>query len=77
MKAIVTIEELVLPGGIGSLLLEILADAEVMIPVKRLGINLKGGYEEKYGSTNYFLKKFGLDENSINENLVKFFSKHI
>jgi transketolase len=77
VKAIVTIEELVLPGGIGSLLLEILADAGVMIPVKRLGINLKDGYAKEFGSTNYFLKKYGLDEDSINENLVKFFSSHI
>lgn len=43
-KKIITIEDGIATGGIGSMLLEIMNDYELQIPVKRMALWFKGGY---------------------------------
>jgi len=63
-KQIITIEEHTLPGGLGSAVLEVLADNNIQIPVKRIGMNISEGYCYQYGRKN-IQKIYGLDKESI------------
>lgn len=66
-KRIITLEEHVLPGGLGSAVLELLSDAELLIPVKRFGIDYikTDGYCYQYGGREEIQKVYGLDKESI------------
>lgn len=60
--AIVTAENHNVIGGLGSVVAEVLADAGVGLPFKRVGV------QDQFcegGSTDYLLKKFGLDSTAI------------
>lgn len=65
VKGIVTVEEHVLQGGLGSMLLEILADSRLLKPVKRIGLRFDNGYPKTYGSREYLLRMNGLDIEDI------------
>lgn len=51
--AILTAEENVLSGGIGSYVLELLSDGSVYKPLKRLGLNFENGYYDVFTSRDY------------------------
>lgn len=67
---VITVEELRLQGGLGSAVLEALNDAGVCIPVKRLGIDMQNKLSPHYGSRAWHLKNFGLDRESIAEEIA-------
>ena len=62
-KKIVTIEEHVLNGGLGSAVLEAFSDHGVYKKVIRLGI--PDVFAEKYGSQDIIMAGFGLDPGNI------------
>ncbi len=67
---IFTMEEHSLPGGLGSAVCEVLADAGVMKPIKRIGMNFSDGYCYKYGGRENIQSLYGLDAGSIVETVV-------
>lgn len=64
-ERLVTVEEMLLQGGLGSAILEAMADCGVMKPVKRLGVDVRHGYPERYGSREYHLAHSGLSREEI------------
>lgn len=66
-KRIITLEEHTLPGGLGSAVLELLADNGIQIPVKRIGLDFYEGYCYRYGGRKNLQKLYGLDKKSIIE----------
>lgn len=63
-RLLVTVEEHVLSGGLGSAVLELLADRMERLPrIKRLG--LPDAFPENYGSQDELLKHFGLQPAQI------------
>jgi len=64
-KRIVTLEEHTLFGGMGSAVLEVLADNNKFIPLKRIGLNLRKGYCYKYGGRKKIQSLYDLDKESI------------
>lgn len=69
-KRIVTVEEHVLQGGLGSYVLEMMADQNVLRPVRRFGIDIERGYPELYGGRGFFDKLFGLDKEGLLDALL-------
>ena len=69
-KLVVTIEEHVLNGGLGSAVLESFSDHGTVKKVIRLGI--PNVFAEQYGSQDILMTGFGLDP----ENIVKTVKKH-
>jgi transketolase len=64
-KKIITLEEHTLPGGMGSAVVEVLADNNKFIPIKRLGLDFKKGYCYKYGGRANLQSLYGLAKESI------------
>ncbi|MFC1497440.1 transketolase family protein [Verrucomicrobiota bacterium] len=64
-KRIVTLEEHILPGGLGSAVCEVLADHNRLIPCKRIGVDLADGYCYAYGGRENIQTLYGLDKDSI------------
>ncbi len=64
-KKIITLEEHFLTGGMGSAVLEVLADNKKLIPVKRFGLSLEKGYCYKYGGRKQIQSLYGLDTKSL------------
>lgn len=62
---IVTIEENVLPGGLGSYLLELLSDERMGIPVTRLGLRLESGVPRVLMNRAYLRERQGLDKTDL------------
>lgn len=62
-KAVVTVEEQVLAGGFGTVVLEALADNGVMLPVKRLGLPDRFYFEN--GGRGRLLDSIGLSVDAI------------
>lgn len=58
---IITIEENLLPGGLGSSVIEALQNCNIFIPVKRYGLDFKNGFPQYYGSSCYLRKQNGID----------------
>lgn len=67
VQSVVTVEEHVLKGGIGSEVLEMLCDHGITKPAKRLGISYGSGYPKVFGSTDYFRELYGLSDDAIVE----------
>ena len=70
-KKVITLEEHLLAGGLGSAVLEVLNDHGAYIPVHRLGILPEMGYCYKYGGREVIRQYYGLDK----KNLLKKISK--
>lgn len=70
---VLTVEEHILQGGLGSAVLEALADHGVLRPVKRIGIDIEQGYPEFFGRRGYFQRYFGLDDESIEKVIMDYF----
>jgi transketolase len=62
-KKIVTLEEHLIDGGLGSIVAEILADNNINMPLKRIAIPDKYCYT--YGGREAIRKTIGLDTNSV------------
>jgi len=71
-KRIITIEEHVLPGGMGSAVCELLADSGILKPVKRIGLDFSKGYCYKYGGRQNIHYLYGLDTKSIAREVKEF-----
>ncbi|MEO6003575.1 MAG: transketolase C-terminal domain-containing protein [Opitutus sp.] len=63
-RAIVTVEEHTIHGGLGSLILETLADASAF-PAKFLRIGLNGCFSSIVGSQGYLRTAYAMDASSI------------
>jgi len=64
-KRIITLEEHILFGGLGSAVAEVLADNDKFIPMKRIGLNLRKGYCYKYGGRGNIQSLYCLDKKNI------------
>jgi 1-deoxy-D-xylulose-5-phosphate synthase len=70
----VTIEEAALAGGVGSAILETLADEELQVPVRRIG--LPDRFIE-HGSRSDLLASVGLEASQITRHIVEFLGDSI
>lgn len=70
---IVSVEEHVLQGGIGSLLLEIINRHEIQKRVKCIGIDFDGKYPSVFGSREYFMRLFGLSDKGIMHTILQWY----
>ncbi len=68
-KAIFTLEDHNIIGGLGSAVSEVLAETEYKGAFKRIGIPDR--YSSDVGRPDYLLEKFGLDLQSIVSNILK------
>ncbi len=73
-KRVLTLEEHLLAGGLGSAVLEVLADNGKTRPVKRIGIQDK--YYYAYGGRNNIQSLCGLDVNSITKTTLAWLRKN-
>ncbi|WP_195282621.1 transketolase family protein [Harryflintia acetispora] len=67
-RYVFTIEEHSVIGGLGSIVAEIMADAGVAVPLKRIGLN--DCFASGYGSEKQVLQMNGLDGNGIYRQVV-------
>ena len=72
-EKIITIEEQNLPGGIGSIISEIIAENNINVPLKRCGIDDK--YILKCGNRDWLKKNYSLDEKTLYKNIKNFCDK--
>lgn len=63
-RAVVTVEEHTIHGGLGGLVLEVLADAGVY-PSRFLRIGLNGCFSSVVGSQSYLRTRYGMDASAI------------
>lgn len=68
---VITLEEHLLAGGLGSAVLEVLNDYGAYIPVHRLGIAPEMGYCYKYGGREVIRQYYGLDKKSLLRKISK------
>ena len=73
VKTLVTLEEHTLPGGLGSAVCEVLADHQILKPVRRIGMNFSTGYCYKYGGRDNIQSLYGLDREHLVEIVSAFF----
>lgn len=73
-KRIVTLEEHLLTGGMGSAVAEILIDNGKTTPLKRIGIQDK--YYYAYGGRNNIQSLCGLDTDSVTKTTLEWLSKN-
>ena len=73
-KGLVTLEEHLLAGGLGSIIAEILLDNDKTIPLKRIGVQDK--YYYAYGGRNHIQRLCGLDRDSIIKTLLEWSKLH-
>ena len=69
-KKIVTLEEHLIHGGLGSIVSEIVTDNSVNLPLKRIAIPDKYCYT--YGGREAIRKTIGLDTNSLQPASIHF-----
>ena len=74
-RIIFTIEEQNLPGGLGSIIAEIIADQNLNIHFKRFGIDDR--YILKCGDRNWLQKQYKLDEKSLLKKIMLFCDKNL
>ena len=65
VKYIFTLEEHTLPGGFGSAVCEMLADNDIQVHIKRLGLDFRTGYCYRYGERKHIQSLYGLDAKSL------------
>jgi transketolase len=66
-RALVTLEEHTLAGGLGSYILEVMNDSGIVLPVKRLGLDTSQGYTGcyNYGGREAIRGEFGINYEGI------------
>jgi transketolase len=67
IRKVLTIEEHVLAGGIGSVMAELFADREIPIPLQRMGIDFNGTYPDTFGNREHYLDLVGLSNADIED----------
>ncbi|MCS7180299.1 MAG: 1-deoxy-D-xylulose-5-phosphate synthase [bacterium] len=72
-KGIITIEEHLLAGGMGSAVIEVLVDNGINLPVKRFGV--KDKYLYAYGGRENIQKICGLDKESVVKGIIEWMKK--
>lgn len=65
IRNILIVEEHVREGGIGSAVLEAYSDRNVEKNISRMGIDFEGKYTSEFGSREYFIKKYHLDDDAV------------
>lgn len=65
IQNILTVEEHVREGGIGSAVLDAFSDRNIAKKIRRIGIDFGSKYTSEFGSREYFIKKYRLDDDSI------------
>lgn len=65
VRTVVSIEEHTLSGGIGGYLLELISDRAMDIRVKRLGLDLTGGFVEQFGGRTAFYQNYHMDPKAV------------
>lgn len=75
VKKIISLEELFLPGGLGSAICEILMDNDVATPVKRIGLPIDKGYCYKYGGQEIIRSYYGIDKENTEKKIISFLNK--
>ncbi len=68
-KLIVTIEDNMLIGGIGSMVLEILSDHSIVKPVKRWGLKFNKEIKDKFLNRDFWYEKIGLKQEQLHREL--------
>lgn len=71
-KKLMSLEEHFLVGGLGSAVAEVLADAGMAMPFKRLGLPIEKGYCYKFGGREVLREYYGLDDASIERDTIAF-----
>ena len=74
IRRVATLEEHLLAGGLGSVVLEVLADNDNTVPVKRLGI--QDEYMYAYGGRNNIRELCGLDRDSVAATISEWLEKN-
>lgn len=72
-KKVITLEEHFLPGGMGSYVAEIMADNQLLRPMKRIGLSHTNGYCYAYGGREFIRAHYSLDEESVRGRIKGFF----
>lgn len=72
-KKLVTIEENFLPGGLGSIVAEMLVDNDMLKPIKRIGLSHDKGYCYKYGGQQVIREYYGIGNMNIEKSIKGFF----
>lgn len=67
---IFTVEEHVLAGGIGSVILEFANDTGLNAHITRIGIDFNGSYPSTFGNREHFMKQYGLDDEAVISKIV-------
>ncbi len=70
-RRIYTLEDGVIHGGIGSMVLELVHDNHIDIPIKRYGLRLQNGYPKVFANRDYLWKQEGLDVNLIMDEIKR------
>lgn len=70
---VVTLEEHLINGGLGSIVAEVIVDNDVNIPLRRLAIPDKYCYT--YGGRDTIQKTIGLDTEEVGKRILKLFDK--
>lgn len=69
-KKVITVEDGVSQGGIGSMMLEIMNEKGINIPLKRMALEFKGGYPENLVSREDVFETEGLTIDAIKREIV-------
>jgi transketolase len=73
-ERVVTLEEHFLSGGLGGAIVEAMADAGILKPVKRIGV--QDAYLFENGGRQHILRKAGLDVPTVAETIRGFCKQH-
>jgi len=67
---IVTAEEHILQGGLGSYVCEMMTDHKLLKPLKRIGLDFKQGYHKHYGTEKEIRRALGIDAEGIKSKIL-------
>jgi transketolase len=76
-RAIVTIEEHTLPGGLGSAVAETLADANLDRPLRLRRIGIPDAFADRYGSQSELMSYYGITKEGIVEAATRLLEQEI
>lgn len=65
VQNLITLEEHVLPGGIGSHVLELVSDLGMDLAVRRFGFDFSDGFATEYGGRKVVHKQYHMDVDSV------------
>jgi transketolase len=70
VTAVVTIEEHLINGGLGSIILELFSDFNITKNIKRIGLDFTE-YPDVFGDREYFMNLYGLSDDQIVNSITK------